>query len=116
MAEFYFDTEVFLRGDEWSGPYKTLQDHVLNCMVVVCKDTNIDCQNNCKKPIEEINDFVKRKQDLYVKKGVEYCKHECWEAKNLTECSDRCVKEYGSLYRDFKQALIERLKSTRAKQ
>jgi hypothetical protein len=104
MAEFYLQTHSFLEY-EWETLLQKASKQVNEC-IVRC-DTDLACQSLCKKSLEDIKNFAENKENLYVKKGVEYCKTQCWDSKNLEECSQRCVKEYSVLLKDFKDSLLE---------
>lgn len=113
MAEFYLDVARFLCSEQWTGELRGAQ-----LKVSLCKGQceTEQCVEACEQPMLELQQFVKKKSDLYVKKGVEYCKHECWEAKNIGDCSRRCVKEYSELAQDFEEVLTGRLAATHFKQ
>ncbi|CAG9328757.1 unnamed protein product [Blepharisma stoltei] len=116
MAEFYFDTEVFLRSPEWTIPYMNLKNNAENCIKARCKDGELECEKSCKSSLDTLDEIVKRKQEFYIKKGVEYCKHDCWDANNLADCTQRCIKEYNTLFSDFRDTLLDRLNSTKLKE
>ena len=87
------------------------EDKVNHCILLCNK--NETCENLCRKPIEELNQFAKNKTNIYVTKGVEYCKSECWEAKDISQCSDRCVNDYSVLAEEFKDVLKAHYDSTK---
>ncbi|OMJ89405.1 hypothetical protein SteCoe_8402 [Stentor coeruleus] len=102
MAEFYLQTRSFFEL-EWKKNYSQAIQKVASCKTH-CKMSE-ECNNKCDKPLQDLKIFIENKETLYVKKGVEYCKSECWEAKDLHACSERCVKDYGILIKDFKSTI-----------
>ena len=84
----------------------------VNLCIKEC-NSNDACENTCNKPLLELRDLANKKEDIYVRKGVEYCKSECWESKDLTECSERCTKDYSSLYPEFKKSLVAHFNTTK---
>lgn len=110
MAEFYLQTQSFLQG-EWKAKIEILQEKSQVC-VEKCEG-NQECQNLCRKGLKDLEKLAEDKESIYVRKGVEYCKSECWEAKDLSKCSERCVSEYTVLLKEFRQVLLDRYSRTR---
>ena len=109
MAEFYLQTHLFL-----DFKWKELMDSAYekeNLCISKC-NLNEVCEERCKRPALELSSLAREKQELYVKKGVEYCKSECWDAVDLPKCCKRCVGEYSVVINDFKNSLIDQYKST----
>ena len=110
MADFVLDIERFFHSKDWKELWTQAQVRVQSCQSH-CKTA--ECSHSCAQPLVDLNQFIERKKEVYVKKGVEYCKRECWESKQVSECADRCVKEYSTLFEDFRTALLERLAATK---
>ena len=110
MAEFYLQTRGFLEG-EWKEMMGKGLGRVERCREE-CKG-NEECLEMCGRGVVELEKLARDKEEIYVRKGVEYCKAECWEARDLGECSQRCVKDYSVLYKEFRQVLVDRYNSTR---
>jgi len=106
MAELHFDTEVFLNSESWQTKLKALQTKK-NVCIENCTDS--ECKKECSRDLDSLQEYVKNKQNLYVKKGVEYCKLECWESQDLPKCSQRCLQEYSALLEDFQKALTKKI-------
>ena len=109
MAEFYLQTHLFL-DFKWKELMQEVQLKETEC-VKTC-GLSEPCKNNCKRPLIELSTLAREKEEFYVRKGVEYCKSECWEATDLARCCDRCVNDYSVLINDFKNSLIDHYKST----
>lgn len=110
MAEFYLQTHIFL-STKWKEILLPAQE-IENTCIQSC-DSNILCEENCRRPIKELMLLAEEKQELYVRKGVEYCKSQCWNAADLSKCCKKCVSEYSIVLNDYKNSLIDHYKSTR---
>lgn len=110
MAEFYLQTHLFLN-TEWKELMTKAKVIETEC-IGKC-DSNKFCEENCKRPVNELSALAIEKQELYVKKGVEFCKSRCLGKFDLRMCTKKCVTDYSPLFNDFKSSLIDHYKSTR---
>jgi hypothetical protein len=109
MAELYLDTQHFLN-HQWKDLLETAAEKEKKCLRVC--ENDVVCQEKCRRTIKELNRIAKEKQELYVRKGVEYCKSECWNTKDIKQCSERCLSEYSVLLNEFKSSLLHHFQTS----
>lgn len=109
MAELYLETQYFLN-TKWQEMLKEVKEKEKSCFGK-CGNDEV-CQDRCKRTLIDLNRIAKEKQEIYVSKGVEYCKSECWNTKDIQDCSQRCLKDYSVLLNEFQSSLINHLRTS----
>jgi hypothetical protein len=108
MAEFELDVARFFQSSEWLGAMQSVESKMSAC-ISSCKDSDTSCQASCQVPYKCLQKSIQYKKDLYIRRGISFCKHQCWDSKEITPCVSACVKDYSALLKDFEEAVLKKV-------
>jgi len=108
MAEFELDVARFFKSSEWVAAMQSVESQMSAC-ISSCKALDTSCQSSCQVSYKSLQKTIEYKKDLYIRRGISFCKHQCWDSKEIPPCVSACVKDYSALLKDFQEAVLKKV-------